>query len=193
MVPLKALAVTKGSLGRRVAKAMNPERTHLEFAKEASSAEAKIRSGEFDVVVLDSAAFDSLRSARTSEAAVPAINYPARRMLPILHDPSSGRLDAKRIAEYLGVPVSSLARALGKKTAAVHKSPAAASLQDELAPIARTVGILQEFLRSPEEIRAWLNSPHPDLGNETPMSLLLDGKGVGVADMLEAALAGDFS
>jgi hypothetical protein len=39
-------------------------------------------------------------------------------------------------------------------------------------------------------VRAWIHTPHPDLGGTTPMSLVLDGKADVVRDMLEAALAG---
>lgn len=190
MVPLKALAVTKRSLGRRVSQALKPDHVRVEFARDPASVAARVHNGEFDVVVLDTAAFDLVRGAGRPKAVAPATEPLTRRVLPALHNPTSGRLDAKRIAEYLGIPVAKLAEALGRKTAAVHKSPAAASLQDRLAPIARLLGILQEFFRSPEGIRAWLNSPHPDLGNETPMSVLLDGNAEVVADMLEAALAG---
>lgn len=111
-------------------------------------------------------------------------------LLPSLHDPETGRLDARRIAEYLSISVSSLAQAIGRGEAAVHKSPAADSLQDGLAPVARTLAILFRLLRSREDVLAWLNAPHPDLGGHTPLSLIRGGKATAVSEMLEAALAG---
>ncbi len=111
-------------------------------------------------------------------------------VLPEIHDSDTGRLDAKRIAEYLSVPLSALAEAIGKNIATVHKSPSASSLQEDLAPIARILGILVPLLRSREHILAWLNSPHPDIGARTPMSFILDRKAMAVAELLEAALAG---
>jgi CheY-like chemotaxis protein len=111
-------------------------------------------------------------------------------MLPELHDPHTGRLDAGRIGTYLRIPLASLARAIGKKVAAVHKNPAAVSLQDGLAPIARSIAILFRLLGSRDRIVAWLNSPHPDLEDHTPLSLILDGKANAVAEMLEAVLEG---
>jgi len=111
-------------------------------------------------------------------------------VLPELHDPDTGRLDAKRIADYLSVPLSTLAEAIGKNIAAVHKSPSAPALQENLAAIARILGILVPLLRTRERVLAWLNSPHPDIGGRIPMSFILDGKGVAVAELLEAALAG---
>ena len=126
---------------------------------------------------------------RRSEAPSIITSFTAH-VLPELHDPDTGRLDAKRMADYLSVPLSTLAEAIGKNVAAVHKSPSAPSLQEDLAPIARILGILVPLLRSRERVLAWLNSPHPDIGGRTPMSFILDGKAVAVAELLEAALAG---
>jgi uncharacterized protein (DUF2384 family) len=107
-----------------------------------------------------------------------------------LHDPKSGRLDARRIAAYLGISLSSLAAATGRSVAAIHKAPAADSLQQALAPVALTISLLSEILESKEQVRTWLHSPHPDLGNQIPMKLILDGHAGAVADMLASAMAG---
>ena len=107
-----------------------------------------------------------------------------------LHDPKSGRLDARRIAAYLHISLSSLAATTGRSIAAIHKAPAADSLQKPLAPVAQIISILSGILQSKERVRMWLHSPHPDLGNQIPMSLILDGHAAAVADMLAAALAG---
>lgn len=107
-----------------------------------------------------------------------------------LHDPNSGRLDARRIAAYLRISLSSLAAATDRSVAAIHKAPAADSLQLPLAPVARTISMLSEILQSEECVRTWLHSPHPDLANQIPMRLILAGRAGAVADMLAAALAG---
>jgi len=107
-----------------------------------------------------------------------------------LHDPETGRLDAKRIAEYLALPLSTLADGLGRSVAAVHKSPASLPLQEKLAPIAWTIGALSLVLRSRDNLLTWLNSPHPDLDGHTPMSLIVSGRAVELSDMVKAALAG---
>lgn len=127
-----------------------------------------------------------LVDARAPRREVP----PARHVLLDLHDPKSGRLDARRIADYLQISLSSLAAATGRSVAAIHKSPAADSLQQALAPVAQTVSLLSEFHDSKEYVRAWLHSPHPDLGGQIPMKLILEGHAVAVADMLAAAMAG---
>lgn len=107
-----------------------------------------------------------------------------------LHDPETGRLDAKRIAEYLALPLSTLANGLGRSVAAVHKSPASLPLQEKLAPIAWTIGALSLVLRSRDNLLTWLNSPHPDLDGHTPMSLIVSGRAVEISEMVKAALAG---
>lgn len=114
----------------------------------------------------------------------------ARHLIPELHDPSSGRLDARRIADCLAVSLSTLAAAIGKKVVTVHKSPAAGALQEHLAPIERSLAILTNLLGAKNHVLAWLNSAHPDLGNRSPLSLILDGKATDVLEMLEGALEG---
>jgi len=124
------------------------------------------------------------------QAPSPLFESLTAHLLLDLNDPTTGRLDARRMANYLSVPLSSLAEATGKTDAAVHKTPAATSLQKALAPIARSLAILSRLFRSRERVLAWLNSPHPDLGSRTPLSLILTGKATALTEMLEAVLAG---
>jgi CheY-like chemotaxis protein len=114
----------------------------------------------------------------------------ASHVLPELHEPESGRLDAGRITTLLAVPLAAFAPLSRITVAGLHKSPASAALQARLIPIARTITILSDLFGSKENVRTWMNSPHPDLGNETPIHLILEGKAQIVADLLEAALAG---
>ena len=130
------------------------------------------------------------KSKRTAVGALRKEVPLARHVLLALHDPETGRLDAKRIAAYLGVSLSSLAVVTGRSVAAIHKAPAANSVQEALGPIARTISLLSEVFESKEHIQAWLHSPHADLGNQSPMRLILGGHADAVADMLAAALAG---
>ena len=110
--------------------------------------------------------------------------------LPELHDTSTGRLNAERIAEFLDVPLSKLVAGLGANYAAVHKTPAADSLQDKLIPVTRSLEILAIVLGDRKAILRWLNSPHPDLGTRTPMQVILDGQVGAVRTILENAIAG---
>jgi hypothetical protein len=116
---------------------------------------------------------------------------PARSsMVPSLHDPASGRIDAKLVAAYLDVRLSALARAVGKDYKAVFKSPASAPLQPSLAPIHRTVVAMERIFGNRSSARAWLNSPNGELDGRTPLSVVMAGRAEVVADMLEGTLAG---
>lgn len=121
-------------------------------------------------------------------ALAPATARPV--VLQELHDPETGRLDAAKIAEYLAVPLAQLARALGANYATVHKTPAALALQERLLPIKTALVILSELFRDQSTVRAWLNSPHPDLGKRTPLAVILEGHGDAVAAILENAIEG---
>jgi len=107
-----------------------------------------------------------------------------------LHDPETGRLDARRIAEYLNIPLSQLASALGRKYQALYKTPAAPSVQAGLTPIKASLDILVQTIGDRPTILAWLHSPHPDLGMRTPMQVILDGHADAVEGRLRNAVWG---
>jgi hypothetical protein len=110
-------------------------------------------------------------------------------VLPELHA-SNGRLDAAKVAEFLDVPLSKLAAALGRSYPSVHKTPAAEALQAPLRPIKRSLELLSSVLDGPKAVKIWLRTPHPDLGNLEPLQLMLDGKADRVETLLANALDG---
>jgi|SRR5580658_2585257 CheY-like chemotaxis protein len=118
----------------------------------------------------------------------------ARRTIEIpqkeLHDPESGRIDAQAVANFLGVPLSKLARTLGVNYPALHKTPAAPGLQEKLRPIKQSIDLVSRITVSKSDARAWLNIPHPDLGGSTPMETILDGEADAVVTLLDNALSG---
>jgi hypothetical protein len=107
-----------------------------------------------------------------------------------LHDPASGRLDAKRISAIFGLPLSGVARIVGRELSAVHKTPDALSLQPGLTIFERIAAPLLYLAGSPENLRIWLNAPNPELEGETPVALLKSGEGEVVAELLEDTLVG---
>jgi hypothetical protein len=107
-----------------------------------------------------------------------------------LHDPRSGRIDAGRVADFLGVALPKVAAAVGASYGAVHKTPAAPSLQKGLGPMKRSLALLSRATRNRREARAWLNTPHPDLGEKTPLDVILEGHADAVVTLLENAMAG---
>jgi two-component system, OmpR family, response regulator MtrA len=106
-----------------------------------------------------------------------------------LHDRSTGRIDARKLAAFLAIPLAQLAAALDALPATVHKSPAAPGLQKGLQPIKRAIDLVSRVTRHPADARAWLNNPHPDLDGRTPLDVILDGRADAVATLLENAAA----
>jgi hypothetical protein len=108
--------------------------------------------------------------------------------LPELHS-SNGRIDAKTLASYLGIRLAKLCAGLELSYSAVHKNPDSEAIQPALRPVKRILEILYDYFRTPEVIRAWLNSVHPDLGM-SPLDAILANKAEAVETMLENAIAG---
>ena len=129
-----------------------------------------------------------MRVRRALEAArrVPVLEVSSRE----LHDPESGRIDAKRVAEFLGVPLAQLAPTLGVNYPALHKTPDTAAVQPGLRPIKQSIDLVSRITLSQSDARAWLNSPHPDLGGKTPIEVILAGQAGAIVTMLGNAMAG---
>lgn len=112
------------------------------------------------------------------------------RVLPELHDPQSGRLDAKRIAAFLGLTSAALAKQVGVSSQALNKTPDAPSLQAKLAPFHFVALALLDLVGTPEAARAWLNVPSDEFDGDTPLHLLCHGEVEVVAGLLRDALVG---
>jgi len=110
--------------------------------------------------------------------------------LPLLHHPKSGRVDARRIAEFFGFSLAELARMLGRSPQAVHKTPDAPALQDKLSVLVRIATALTTLFGTAQKARIWLNAPNPDLDKARPIELLKTRKAEVVGDLLEDALLG---
>lgn len=105
-----------------------------------------------------------------------------------LVSPKTGRLDAVKIADALGMSASKLARLLGKLRATVTKTPDSPALQEKLRPYER---ILRLKARLPDDkLLAWLEAPNRHLDDQTPRSFIEDGRAEVVADLVEDALTG---
>jgi hypothetical protein len=107
-----------------------------------------------------------------------------------LHNPASGRIDARLVAKFLAVALPQVAAAVGGSYAAVHKTPDAPGLQKKLGPFKQSLALVSRMTRSRREARAWLNTPHPDLGEKTPLEVMLSGHADAVVALLENAIAG---
>ena len=99
-------------------------------------------------------------------------------------------MDAQKLAAYLGLPLKRFAESQGLNYKAVHRNPSADSIQAQLQPVKRSLEILHEFFDKPETVRAWLNTPHPDLGGRTALEMILARNATAALRILENAAAG---
>ncbi|MBW3572382.1 MAG: DUF2384 domain-containing protein [Gemmatimonadetes bacterium] len=110
--------------------------------------------------------------------------------LPELRNGRSGRIDARLVADYLGVSLRQLADAMQLPYGRVHKTPDAARLQDAIAPIARILELADAAFGTREAVLMWLNRPLHELENDSPLSVMLAGEAGAVETLLENARAG---
>lgn len=108
---------------------------------------------------------------------------------PELRDEGSGRLDARRIADRLGISVNRLAPVAGVSQQALSKRPDSPRAQKGMGEVARVFACLEE-LGLAGDAKMWLNTAHPLLGGELPLALILSGRAGEVARMLERAIEG---
>ncbi len=111
-------------------------------------------------------------------------------ILPELHDEATGRIDAQKLAVYMGVPLKRLAERLQLNYKAIHRNPSAEAFQLPLKPVKRSLEILHDFFNKPETVRVWLNTPHPDLNGRTALEMFLANNPQPVLRILEGAAAG---
>lgn len=129
---------------------------------------------------------EAQRFARRTLAPFPA----SPRLLAQLHNEVSGRMDAKRVAAFFGLPLSTLAKLLGVSSQAAHKTPDAPSLQSGLAPFHFVASALLGMIATPEDARIWLHAPNDEFDDETPLTLIKNGEIELVTDLLRDALMG---
>lgn len=103
---------------------------------------------------------------------------------------AGGNLSARALARRLGVPLERLAPALGYTPQGLARNPASDRLQPRLAEFAYVLDRLRALLADDRSIAVWLRAPHPDLGGQTPLSLLLTGRTMPVATLLHLAESG---
>ncbi len=111
-------------------------------------------------------------------------------VLPELHDPATGRIDAQKVADFMGVPLKQLSEGLGLNYKAVHRNPCAPAFQKALIPVKSSLEYLKQAFPKPEVIRAWLNTPHPMLEGKTSLETILEGKSFAIVRLLGNAWEG---
>lgn len=134
---------------------------------------------------------EEARRARPPMAPGNGGRSPWEHLMPALHNPRSGRLDAARTADWFGMPLKTLAGVLKRPYATVHKTPDAPALQPALKVFLRIASALFHQVGSDEGARVWLNAPNPDLeDDQSPLSIIELGEQEIIAEMLEDSLMG---
>jgi len=122
--------------------------------------------------------------------AVKPVEHAGVWLLPEVHDPASGRIDAKKLARALGVKQSQLARALGVDRRVLSGKPTLPSIQKRAAKLERAFAILIDYFGDEASARAWFHSPNPSFDGHTAWEVCEDAsqfpKGIeAVTNMIE--------
>jgi DNA-binding response OmpR family regulator len=107
-----------------------------------------------------------------------------------LHDLESGRLDAKRTADFFGVSLAELQRATGQHGRAIYKTPNAKPLQPLLRTLEAIASGLIRLTGSPNRARIWLNSMNPALDGHAPIELIKNGNIEALSSFVQDLLEG---
>jgi hypothetical protein len=131
------------------------------------------------------------RPAKARDAVAQTEGQPAvpRVVLPEIHA-DNGRIDAQKLAEFMAVPLKTLADGLRLNYKAIHRNPSGEAFQESLRPLKHALELLHESLRKREIIRAWLKTPHPMLDGKTALEVMLEGKAFAVERLLGNAWEG---
>jgi hypothetical protein len=95
---------------------------------------------------------------------------PEERKLGAVKKQTSKQAEVRALADLMGVPLRRLSKAAGGD-----------------ATIARTLELLRGFYPNPEHLRIWLRTPHPDLGGETALDVILAGNARALVILLRNA------
>lgn len=100
-----------------------------------------------------------------------------KELVPQLHEPESQNLDAKRVAEYLGLTIEDMAQILAANRSTLTRHPSTAKLQDKLGVMAGIIASVQgELEGSQERTRMWFRTGNRRLGGQSPLQVLKEGK-----------------
>lgn len=108
-----------------------------------------------------------------------------------LRNPDSGRLDARRIAEFYAEPLKKFADKLGVTPPAVSQTPDSPKYQGLLSYFEK-VARIAPLLENKASFGGWVRTPNRDLKGETPLDLLWGGpvRAQRLVDAVEDVLVG---
>ena len=108
-----------------------------------------------------------------------------------LRDPDSGRLDARRVADFYGEPLKKFADKLGVTPPAVSQTPDSPKYQGLLGYFEK-VARIAPLLENKASFSGWVKTPNRELKGETPLDLLWGGpaRAQRMVDAVEDVLVG---
>jgi len=114
----------------------------------------------------------------------------ALHFLTDTRSPETGKLDARRTAQTLGLTLRELGRVLGRDPSGLSKHPSSEGLQPSLQSLDELALQLRDVLGSLETARMWLRAPNPVLAGEAPFDYLLRADVEGIRKLLLLAESG---
>lgn len=108
-----------------------------------------------------------------------------------LRNPNSGRLDARRVADFYGEPLKKFANKLGVTPPAVSQTPDSPKYQGLLGYF-EMVARITPLLENKASFNGWVRTPNRELKGKTPLDLLWGGpsRAQRVVDAVEDVLVG---
>ena len=97
-----------------------------------------------------------------------------------LRDQATGRLDANRIGDLLGISLTDIAQLCGVSTESINQNPSSFGIQAKLQPLENVAQALFWCGGSEAKLRSWLNRPNRDFPEmdgrkPSPLDLILLG------------------
>jgi DNA-binding response OmpR family regulator len=121
---------------------------------------------------------------------VPAMDPPLPHLVESLHNPEDGHLDAREVADFFGLRLAELARAIGRGVSTVHKTPTAGGLQHSLRPFEAMASGLLRLTGSRQRALMWLNAANPALEGHAPIEWVKQGNIAALASFIQDLLEG---
>jgi hypothetical protein len=110
-----------------------------------------------------------------------AREFAQRALAPLISDlrGRSSLLDARKVADAVGLTIEQLSGCLDLSVDALTKSPPPPGLEARLEPFAMVIGIVRDvYGGDSKRVRTWLRTTRPELDGQTPIDALCEPSGI---------------